>query len=213
MRQVLKNAQAPMLAFGSESWRFAPVPERLGQNRRNTVNAKPIGASQQRMRASKWKSLYQPFKRATRMTTIKDWLTATGRDLDQHFTTARDKLSHAPRVASEKVTPVAHRFAENVGSAYQAAKPRVEAAVVYAAPRVKHGVKYAVIHVLRFVINAERKFLNYVEAHLPKEDETGPPLAEPSPVEPVAPPKARISVAGGKNEDDGGNASTPHLQT
>ena len=169
------------------------------------------------------------------MTTIKDWLTATGRDLDQHFTTARDKLSHAHRVASEKVTPVGHRFAENVGSAYrvasekvtpvghrfaenvgsayQAAKPRVEAAVVYAAPHVKHGVKYAVIHVLRFVINAERKFLNYVEAHLPKEDETGPPLAEPSPVEPVALPKARISVAGGKNEDDGGNASTPHLRT
>ncbi|HWJ18215.1 MAG TPA: hypothetical protein VNR65_05745 [Geobacterales bacterium] len=52
------------------------------------------------------------------MTTIKEWLRAAGRDLDQRFTTARDKLTHAHRVASEKVTPVAHRAAENVGSAY-----------------------------------------------------------------------------------------------
>ena len=143
------------------------------------------------------------------MTTIKEWLRAAGRDLDQNFTTARDKLTHAHRVASEKVTPVAHRAAENVGSAYQAAKPHVEAAVVYAAPRVKHGVKYAAIQVLRFVINAERKFLDYVEAHLPKKDEAGPPLAEPSPVEPVALPQARIFAAGGKNEDDGGNGLDP----
>ena len=147
------------------------------------------------------------------MTTIKEWLRAAGRDLDQNFTTARDKLTHAHRVASEKVTPVAHRAAENVGSAYQAAKPHVEAAVVYAAPRVKHGVKYAAIQVLRFVINAERKFLDYVEAHLPKEDEAGPPLAEPSPVEPAAAlPQARIFAAGGKNEDDGGNGLDLHLQ-
>ena len=143
------------------------------------------------------------------MTTIKDWLTATGRDLDQHFTTARDKLNHAQRVASEKVTPVAHRAAENVGSAYQAAKPRVEAAVVYAAPHVKHGVKYAAVHVLRFVINTERRFLDYVEAHLPKEDETRPLPAKPSPIEPAALPKAPILVAGGKNEDDGRNGLDP----
>ena len=147
--------------------------------------------------------------RRTRMTTIKEWLRAAGRDLDQHFTTARDKLTHAHRVASEKVTPVAHRAAENVGSAYQAAKPHVEAAVVYAAPHVKHGVKYAAIQVLRFVINAERQFLDYVEAHLPKADEAGPPLAKPSPVEPVALPQARIFAAGGKNEDDGGNGLDP----
>lgn len=146
------------------------------------------------------------------MTTIKEWLRAAGRDLDQHFTTAGDKLTLAHRVASEKVTPVAHRAAENVGSAYQAAKPHVEAAVVYAAPRVKHGVKSAAIQVVRFVINAERRFLDYVEAHLPKEDEAGPPLAEPSPVEPVALPQARIFAAGGKNEDDGGKGLNLHLQ-
>ena len=146
------------------------------------------------------------------MTTIKEWLRAAGRDLDQSFTTARDKLTDAHRVASEKVTPVAHRAAENVGSAYHAAKPHVEAAVVYAAPRVKHGVKYAALQVLRFVINAERRFLDYVEAHLPKEDEAGPPLAVPSPVEPVALPQARIFAAGGKNEDDGGNGVDLHLQ-
>ena len=75
------------------------------------------------------------------MTTIKEWLRAAGRDLDQNFTTARDKLTHAHRVASEKVTPVGGGEV----SAYQAAKPHVEAAVVYAAPHVKHGVKYAAI--------------------------------------------------------------------
>ncbi len=146
------------------------------------------------------------------MTTIKEWLRAAGRDLDQSFTTARGKLTDAHRVASEKVTPVAHRAAENVGSAYQAAKPHVEAAVVYAAPHVKHGVKYAAIKVLRFVINAERRFLDYVEAYLPKEDEAGPPLVEHSPVEPAALPQARIFAAGGKNEDDGGNGVDLHLQ-
>ncbi len=135
------------------------------------------------------------------MTTIKEWLSAAGRDLDQSFTTARDKLTQAHRVASEKVTPVAHRTAENVGSAYQAAKPHVEAAVVYAAPRVKHGVKHAAVRVLRFVIKTERKFLDYVEAHLPTEDKARPPLAEPPPVEPVALPQARIFAADGKNED------------
>jgi lipopolysaccharide biosynthesis regulator YciM len=94
------------------------------------------------------------------------------------------------------VTPVAHRAAENVGSAYQAAKPHVEAAVVYAAPHVKHGVKYAAIQALRFVIKAERQFLDYVEAHLPKEDAGLPPvadarlpLAEPVEPSPVAKPK------------------------
>ena len=143
------------------------------------------------------------------MTTIKESLRAAGRDLDQSFTTARDKLTHAHRVASENVTLVAHRAAKNVGSAYQAAKPRVEAAVVYAAPRVKHGVKYAAIRTLRFVINTERQFLDYVEAHLPKEDEAGPPRAEPSPVEPVALPQAPILAAGGKNADDGGNGRDP----
>jgi len=92
------------------------------------------------------------------MTTIKEWLRAAGRDLDQRFTTARDKLTHAHRVASEKVTPVAHRAAENVGSAYQA--------------------------------------VDYVEAHLPKEDAGLPPvadarlpLAEPVEPSPVAKPK------------------------
>ena len=143
------------------------------------------------------------------MTAIKEWLTATGRDLDQHFTTARGKLTHAHRVASEKVTPVAHRAVENVGSAYQAAKPRVEAAVVYAAPHVKHGVKYAAIRVLRFIINAEPQFLDYVETHLPKEDKAGPPLTKPSSVEPVALPQARISAADDKNEDEGGNGLAP----
>ena len=149
------------------------------------------------------------------MTTIKEWLKAAGRDLDQHSTTARDKLTQAHRVASEKVTPVAHRAAENVGSAYQAAKPHVTAAVVYATPHVKHGVKYAAVRVLRFVVNTERRFLDYVEGHLPKEDEAGPPLAKPSPVEPVALPQARIYAAGGKSEDDGVNGvdlpSSAHL--
>jgi hypothetical protein len=143
------------------------------------------------------------------MTTIKEWLRAAGRDLDQRSTTARDKLTHAHRVASEKVTPVAHRAAENVGTAYKAAKPHVVAAVVYATPHVKHGVKYAAVQVLRFVINTERRFLDYVEGHLPKEDEAGPPRAEPLPVEPLALPQARIFAAGGKNEDDGGNGLDP----
>jgi hypothetical protein len=142
------------------------------------------------------------------MTTIKAWLEAAGRDLDQNFTAARDKLADAHRVASEKVKPVAQRAAGNVGSAYQAAKPHVEAAVVYAAPHVKHGVKYAAIQGLRFVINAERRFLDYVEAHLPEEDKAGPPLAKPT-VEPVASPQARIFAARGKNEDDGGNGLDP----
>ncbi|MFZ1106720.1 MAG: hypothetical protein WAN43_00040 [Rhodomicrobium sp.] len=149
------------------------------------------------------------------MTTIKEWLSAAGRDLNQGFTTARDKLTHAHRVTSEKVTPVAQRAAGNVGSAYQAAKPHVQAAVVYAAPHVKHGVKYAAIQGLRFVIKTERQFLDYVEAHLPKGDEAGPPpatLAEPSPVEPVASPQARISPAAGKNEGDGGNGLDLHRQ-
>ena len=142
------------------------------------------------------------------MTTIKEWLSAAGRDLDQSFTTARDKLTNAHRAASEKVTPVAQRAAENVGSAYQAAKPHVEAAVVYAAPHVKHGVKYAAIHALRFVISAERQFLDYVEAHLPKEDEAGPPLAKPSPVEPVALPQARILRPAAKMKTMAETAST-----
>ncbi|MFZ1107238.1 MAG: hypothetical protein WAN43_02670 [Rhodomicrobium sp.] len=139
------------------------------------------------------------------MTTIKEWLSAAGRDLGQSFTTARDKLTLAHRAASEKVKPVANRAAVNVGSAYQAAKPRVEAAVVYAAPHVKHGVKYAAIKVLRFVITAERKFLDHVEARLPKEDKAVPTLAEPSPVQPVALPQAQNFAAGGKNEDDSAN--------
>jgi hypothetical protein len=143
------------------------------------------------------------------MTTIKEWLKAAGRDLDQRSATARDKLTQAQRVASEKVTPVAKRAAENVGSAYQATKPHVTAAVVYATPHVKHGVKYAAIKVLRFVINTERQFLDYVEAHLPKEDEPGPPLAKPTPVEPIALPQAQILTAGGKNEVDGGNGLGP----
>jgi hypothetical protein len=136
------------------------------------------------------------------MTTIKEWLRSTRPGLDQRFTTAREKLTHAHRVASEKVTPMAHRAAGNVGSAYHAAKPRIEAAVVYAAPHVKHGVKYATIRALRFVINAERRFLDHVEARLPKEDEARPRLVEHSPVEPVALPQERIVASGGKNEDD-----------
>ena len=144
------------------------------------------------------------------MTTIKEWLKAAGRDLDQRSTTARDKLTHAHRVASEKIRPMAHRSAQNVGSAYQAAKPHVTAAVVYATPHVTHGVKYAAVKVLRFVINSERRFLDYVEGHLPKEDKAGPPLAKPSPVEPIGLPQARIFAAGGKNEDDGGNGLDLH---
>ncbi len=139
------------------------------------------------------------------MTTIKEWLTAAGRDLDQRSTTARDKLTQAHRVASEKVTPVAKRAAENVGTAYQATKPHVVAAVGYATPHVKHGVKYAAVRVLRFVIKSERRFLDYAEAHLPKEEEARPLLAKPSPVEPVAAPQARIYAAGGKSEDESVN--------
>jgi hypothetical protein len=151
------------------------------------------------------------------MTTIKEWLKAAGRDLDQRSATARDKLTQAQRVASEKVKPVAQRAAGNVGSAYQAAKPHVTAAVVYATPHVTHGAKYAAVRVLRFVVNTERRFLDYVERHLPKEDEAGPSLAkplpvEPSPVEPVALPQARIYAAGGKSEDDGGNGLDLHRQ-
>jgi hypothetical protein len=137
------------------------------------------------------------------MTTNKERLRAAGRGLDQRFTTARDKLTHAHRVASEKVKPVAYRAAENVGSAYHAAKPRVRAAVVYAAPHVKHGVRYAALRMLRFVINKERQFLDYVEARLPQDEKAL--LPKPSAVEPVALPKAQIVVADGKKEDDGRN--------
>jgi hypothetical protein len=164
------------------------------------------------------------------MTTIKEWLTATGRDVDQHLTTARGKLTDAHRAASERVKPVANRAAKNVsgayqaakplanravknvGSAYQAAQPRVKAAVVYAAPHVKHGVKYAAIRALRLAVKAERQFLDYVDAHLPKEDEVRPALPKPSPVEPaerVTLPQAKITVADVKNEDDGGNGLDP----